>query len=451
MEDDDTINKAMDLDVQVSCSSAIESDDSQKLSYTPLRDDPGDSKENLNRGARKVKADTEGPLRRSNRDRVSTVVHVNGHTIKKENYYEVKGETYHYTVVNGNQEGELQELKRNQKSKKPAGSDLQQTPRKPRVQSKEELDRLKMKEMVERNRRSKESSRIKFLQEHLHVWEPFCDPNVIRKLREKDVTVGYFENVVAATECTVPQAIQADLRDYQLHGLNWMSQMYSKNCGMILGDEMGLGKSLQTISLVSHLKEKWGCTGPSLIICPMSVLDSWQKEITKWAPSLTYFRLHCSNTEAAALDASAPLNQYDMIVTTYEMTRAPALRRLWSRQHFNLLVLDEGHRIKGIDTQVSQAVRKIHSECRLILTGTPLANNLVELYSLLSFLLPDVFTISQPFDDAFDLRRNQVDPVRLEQAHKVLDKCMLRRLKNEVEKLMPKKIETRVRAKSRFN
>jgi len=126
------------------------------------------------------------------------------------------------------------------------------------------------------------------------------------------------------------------------------------------------------------------------------------------------------------------------------MSKSQHMRTIWSRQHFNLLVLDEGHKIKGFDTLISQGVRKIHAEMRIILTGTPLANNLVELYSLLSFLCPDVFTTPTPFEEAFNLTLNIVDPVKLGQAHRLLSVLMLRRLKTEVEKLLPRKIETKV-------
>lgn len=205
---------------------------------------------------------------------------------------------------------------------------------------------------------------------------------------------------------------------------------------------MGLGKTLQAISLICHLKEVNEMTGTSLIICPLSVLYSWCDEIAKWAPSLKFLRFHSSNPES--ID-TANLTQYDIVVTTYEMAKATSLKNtVWARQQFNLLVLDEGHRIKSAETQVSQAVRKIHCENRIILTGTPLANNLVELWSLLNFLLPDVFTVSEPFAEAFNLTLNIVDPVKLEQANKLLNIFMLRRLKTEVEKLMPKKIETKV-------
>lgn len=191
-----------------------------------------------------------------------------------------------------------------------------------------------------------------------------------------------------------------------------------------------------------HLKEKHGATGPSLIVAPLSVLNSWCNEIRKWAPSLKFHQLHLSNAEK--IDLPSELNEFDMVVTTYEMIKVPALRYLWSRQHFNLVVLDEGHRIKSLQAQVSQAVRHIHCENRVILTGTPLANNLVELHALLNFLAPDVFTTVEPFAAAYDLNSNSVDRSKLDQANKVLNTFMLRRLKSLVEKKMPKKIETKV-------
>ena len=202
-----------------------------------------------------------------------------------------------------------------------------------------------------------------------------------------------------------------------------------------------LGKSLQTIALICHLKERFHVTGPSLVVCPLSVLYSWCNELTKWAPSLKFLRFHSSSPVDIM---HQDLTEYDVVVTTYEMAKVPALARLWAVQHFHLLVLDEGHRIKSAETLVSQAVRKIHCDTRVLLTGTPLANDLVEMWSLLNFLVPDVFTTSDKFAEAFDLTHNVVDPVKLQQAHDVLKLFMLRRLKKEVEKLMPPKLETKV-------
>jgi SWI/SNF-related matrix-associated actin-dependent regulator of chromatin subfamily A member 5 len=210
---------------------------------------------------------------------------------------------------------------------------------------------------------------------------------------------------------------------------------------------MGLGKTLQTIALFCHLKETYGITGPNLVICPLSVLYSWCNEVEKWAPSLKLLRFHSSceterNAQKEMIMKNA--NSYDVIVTTYEMAKQPQLRHLWSRTYFHYLVLDEGHRIKDAHSLISQAVRSIHCENKLILTGTPLQNNLVELWSLLNFLYPDVFVSSDPFAQAFDITLNIVHKETLTNAKQLLGLFMIRRLKDQVEKLMPKKVETKV-------
>jgi SWI/SNF-related matrix-associated actin-dependent regulator of chromatin subfamily A member 5 len=138
------------------------------------------------------------------------------------------------------------------------------------------------------------------------------------------------------------------------------------------------------------------------------------------------------------------ITNYDIIVTTYEMVKNTQIRSLISTTYFHYVVLDEGHIIKDNTTFVSNAVRKIHSRYRLLLTGTPLQNNLVELYSILNYLYDDLFTEDLFFRDAFDISKNTIDRDMLLKANKLLNLFMLRRLKIEVEKLMPKKIETKV-------
>lgn len=212
------------------------------------------------------------------------------------------------------------------------------------------------------------------------------------------------------------------------------------------GDEMGLGKTLQTISLLAHLKEQ-GRKGPSLVLCPLSVLYSWCTELTNWAPTLKILRFHSSCQDERSLQRDLLVHEflsYDVVVTTYEMAKQPLLRNLWSRHYFQYLILDEGHKIKDAFSQISQAVRSIHCENKLILTGTPLQNNLVELWALLNFLHPDIFLSSEPFRAAFDLTANKVHKERLHEAQQVLRLFMLRRLKVQVESMLPSKIETKV-------
>ena len=207
------------------------------------------------------------------------------------------------------------------------------------------------------------------------------------------------------------------------------------------------GKTLQTISLLCHLKEKERLTGPSLIVCPLSVLSSWCNEMRKWAPSLKFFQLHASNATEQVRQRQHLMEhatEYDVILTTYDMAKAPALNFLYQRLKFHYLVLDEGHKIKGHETLVSKAMRKIHAGNKLLLTGTPLQNNLIELWSLLNFLYPEIFTVCDPFGKHFDLTENIVDKVFLGKTQKLLELFMLRRLKQEVEKLIPEKLETKV-------
>ncbi|KAG7366569.1 SNF2-related protein [Nitzschia inconspicua] len=237
------------------------------------------------------------------------------------------------------------------------------------------------------------------------------------------------------------------LRDYQKEGLTFLVNNHRRNCGMILGDEMGLGKTVQTISLLCYLKEVEGKTGPSLVVCPLSVLSSWMKELKFWAPALKVFRLHNSNSSQQEKSRQAIMDsvvEYDVVLTTYEMVKAPSLNSFFQRLHFHYTVLDEGHKVKSNETLVSGAVRKIHSENRLLLTGTPLQNNLVELWSLLELLYPDVFTTSAPFEKSFNLTENRVDETMLAHARQLLRVFMIRREKAKVEKLLPEKLETRV-------
>lgn len=195
------------------------------------------------------------------------------------------------------------------------------------------------------------------------------------------------------------------------------------------------------------MKETLSVSGPSLVVCPLSVLKSWCDEIKVWAPKLKFHRVHSSDQTEQDHQRKILAERgcdFDIILTTYEMSKVPQLTRAWSRLHFNVLILDEGHKIKNHETQISEAVRKIHCECRLLLTGTPLQNNLVELWSLLNFLYPDIFTNPEPFQDAFNINGKQIDKMKLSQAQKILDLFMIRRLKEEVERLMPKKLETKV-------
>lgn len=122
----------------------------------------------------------------------------------------------------------------------------------------------------------------------------------------------------------------------------------------------------------------------------------------QWAPTPKFFMMHASNTDEQLRQRKHLMEnatEYDVILTTYEMAKAPVMLNFYHRTKFHYLVLDEGHKIKSDETQVSKAMRKIHAGNKLLLTGTPLQNNLVELWSLMNFLYPDIFTTCEPFEE----------------------------------------------------
>jgi len=208
---------------------------------------------------------------------------------------------------------------------------------------------------------------------------------------------------------------------------------------------MGLGKTLQTLSLFSYLTEHHPSTPghhrPFLVVCPLSVLSSWMNECKRWTPHLRAMRFHGPVTEKQRMKKLAELGEldddgetvhsYDVIVTTYEVFEKEVS---WFRRAFvwRYVVLDEGHKIKNEQTQISQALQGLSAEYRLVLTGTPLQNNLKELWALLHFIIPEVFQMNTQtkFMDAFNLTLGKVDKTVMDDSRKLLELIMLRRMKD---------------------
>lgn len=234
--------------------------------------------------------------------------------------------------------------------------------------------------------------------------------------------------------------IGGTMRDYQLEGLNWLLKMHSCNINGILADEMGLGKTLQTISLLAQIRIQEEI-GPSIIIVPKSTLSNWNKEFKHWAPSLLVFEFYGNQEEREQLRPKIPRVQtYNVLLTTYEILMAE--KTVLKAVKWNYLIIDEAHRIKNEKSVLSQMVRVFSTRHRLLITGTPLQNSLHELWSLLNFLMPQIFSSSQDFDTWFNLTNSDPDDQEylVKQLHRILRPFMLRRLKKEVEtKLPPKK------------
>jgi SWI/SNF-related matrix-associated actin-dependent regulator of chromatin subfamily A member 5 len=235
-----------------------------------------------------------------------------------------------------------------------------------------------------------------------------------------------------------PGYIHGKMRDYQVQGLNWMISLYENNISGILADEMGLGKTLQTVAFLGYLRYIRGIAGPHIVIVPKSTLDNWRREINRWTPEVSCLVLQGDKEIRGQLINDRLLScDFDVCITSYEMV----LREKTHLKKFawEYIIIDEAHRIKNEESMLSQIIRLFNSRNRLLVTGTPLQNNLHELWALLNFILPDVFSDSQVFDEWFEGQGADQDMV-VKQLHKVLRPFLLRRIKSDVEtSLLPKK------------
>ena len=245
-----------------------------------------------------------------------------------------------------------------------------------------------------------------------------------------------------------PSNITGQMRPYQLEGLNWMIRLHENGLNGILADEMGLGKTLQSISILGYMLEFQNVRGPHIVLVPKSTLANWMNEFRRWCPDLRVVKFHGTKDERAAkveevlLPNDPQAREWDVCITTYEVANLE--RRALSRFPWRYMVIDEAHRLKNEASQFSQTVREMETQHRLLLTGTPLQNNLHELWALLNFLLPDVFASSEQFDEWFnlDIDDDNAKARMISQLHKLLRPFMLRRLKADVEKTLPPKTET---------
>ncbi|KAL5604233.1 hypothetical protein BROUX41_002213 [Berkeleyomyces rouxiae] len=235
-----------------------------------------------------------------------------------------------------------------------------------------------------------------------------------------------------------PKYIHGTMRDYQVAGLNWLVSLHENGISGILADEMGLGKTLQTISFLGYLRHITGVKGPHLILTPKSTLDNWKREFGRWTPEVNVLVLQGSKEERQDLiNNRLATEDFDVCIASYEIV----LREKSHLRKFawGYIIIDEAHRIKNEESSLAQVVRLFNSRNRLLITGTPLQNNLHELWALLNFLLPDVFGDSEAFDQWFKGEDRDQDAV-VKQLHRVLQPFLLRRVKADVEKsLLPKK------------
>jgi SWI/SNF-related matrix-associated actin-dependent regulator of chromatin subfamily A member 5 len=212
---------------------------------------------------------------------------------------------------------------------------------------------------------------------------------------------------------------------------------------------MGLGKTLQTISFLAYLRENRGVKGPHIVIVPKSVVGNWMREIRNWCPVIRPIRMGGTKDERLKfekehlpVDPATGKHKWDVLVTSYEGFLKE--RSKLAKIDWRYLIIDEAHRIKNENSSLSKAVRAVPTDFRLLITGTPLQNNLRELWALLNFLMPEVFGDAEQFDAWFSLSDEHGKENVIKKLHTVLRPFMLRRVKKDVAKTLPPKKETKL-------
>lgn len=241
-----------------------------------------------------------------------------------------------------------------------------------------------------------------------------------------------------------PSIMAEDLtmKDYQIVGINWLALLFRKKMSCILADDMGLGKTCQVIAFLAHLWET-GVKGPHLIVVPSSTIENWLREFQKFCPKLSVMPYYADQKERARIRDVLEDNRDDInvVITTYTIARNSVDAKFLRSHGFTACVYDEGHMLKNHQSQLYEKLVRIKAQFRLLLTGTPLQNNLQELAALLGFILPGVFNehkedlqavFSNKAKTSDESHAALLSAQRIERAKSMLKPFVLRRKKHQV-------------------
>ena len=265
-----------------------------------------------------------------------------------------------------------------------------------------------------------------------------------------------FQNPSSLQSMDIPQPkmLSCQLKEYQLKGLNWLVNLYEQGINGILADEMGLGKTVQSISVMAHLAETQNIWGPFLVIAPASTLHNWQQEITRFVPDMKVLPYWGTAKDRKVLRkfwdrkhiTYREESPFHVLVTSYQLVVADT--QYFQKMRWQYMVLDEAQAIKSSQSSRWKTLLGFHCRNRLLLTGTPIQNNMQELWALLHFIMPSLFDSHDEFSDWFskDIESHaqsntKLNEDQLKRLHMILKPFMLRRIKKHVQKELGDKVE----------
>jgi superfamily II DNA or RNA helicase len=250
------------------------------------------------------------------------------------------------------------------------------------------------------------------------------------KLRDRIV------DAASVSPLEAPAGLDATLRDYQRHGLTWLAELTGAGLGACLADDMGLGKTITLIALHLHRRQRALANGPTLVVCPASLMGNWETEIHRFAPGVAVRRFHGSSRDLGDLDAG-------FVLTTYGTMRRD--HQTLAGVPWDLVVADEAQHIKNATSSTARNLRTIESRCRVALTGTPVENNLTELWAILDWATPGLLGSRNAFRKVWAAPiESGVDPSVARRFAQLVEPFLLRRRKSDpgIAPELPAKTET---------
>ena len=232
---------------------------------------------------------------------------------------------------------------------------------------------------------------------------------------------SFFEQMLQVKNITAPDSLQAKLREYQQRGFEWNINNLLNGFGTILADDMGLGKTIQAITTILYLKENDYIKKRVVVVVPTSLLSNWEKEIEKFAPTLTYFSYY---------GTKRIIQESDILLTSYDIARRDS--EILKKEGIDCLIIDEAQKIKNSDTTIAKTLKSFKAKYKIALSGTPVENNLSELWSLFDFIMPKYLKTLKDFTKNYaqDIEINK-DRIKIKKLKQITAPFMLRRLKTD--------------------